>query len=173
MTSGLFSLRHHSEADVAAQPEELFALLDDHARLARHMEKPTLMTMGSVFHIETDSLRGRAMGSVIRMSGTVLGARLSVEEVVTEYRPPLSKAWETCGEPRLLVVGDYRMGFNIAPRNGVSRLTVFIDYNLPERGMSWWLGRMFGGLYARWCTRRMTEDAVRSFRSEAVHHDQR
>jgi hypothetical protein len=173
MTGGRFSLRHHSEADVAAQPEELFALLDDHARLASHMEKPTLMTMGSVFHIETDSLRGRTMGSVIRMSGTVLGARLSVEEVVTEYRPPLSKAWETSGEPRLLVVGAYRMGFDIAPRDGGSRLTVFIDYNLPAHGISRLLGRMFGQWYASWCTRRMTEDAVSSFRSEAVHHDQR
>lgn len=163
MTTGPFTLHQQSEADVAATPEELFALLNDHARLARHMEKPSLMTAGGVFRVETDALNGRAVGSVIRMSGTVLGAVLSVEEAVTEYRPPISKAWETRGRPRLWVVGGYRMGFTISPRSNGSRLTVFIDYGVPERGVARLFGRLLGKSYARWCTRRMVEDAVSSF----------
>lgn len=172
MTSSRYALHQRSEVEVAANPQDLFALLDDHARLARHMEKPSLMTLGAVFHIEADALQGRALGSVIRMYGAVLGAGLSVEEVVTEYRPPLSKAWETRGVTRLLVVGDYRMGFNIVPGNRGSQLKVFIDYNLPERGLAWLLGWMFGKLYARWCTRRMAEDAVGLFRLEREFHEE-
>lgn len=163
MSQAKYPQHHESEACVDATPEELFALLDDHARLARHMERPSLMTVGGVFRVETDALHGMAVGSVIRMSGTVLGIRILVEEVVQEYRPPHSKSWETCGEPRLLVVGGYRMGFTISPRGGESLLTVFIVYRLPERGVARLVGRLFGKSYARWCTQRMVQDAVSSF----------
>jgi hypothetical protein len=57
-----FPLHHQSEADVAATLERLFAHLDDHARPARHMERPSLMTAGEVFKIETDAQKGRAVG---------------------------------------------------------------------------------------------------------------
>ena len=167
MSQTQYPLHHVSEEGVAAKPEVLFAFLDDHARLARHMEKPSLMTVGGAFHVETDDLHGRALGSVIRMSGSVLGVGMWVEEIVTEYSPPHSKTWETRGEPRLLVIGGYRMGFTISPRAGGSHLTVFIDYRLPERGIARLLGRLLGRSYARWCTRRMVQDAVSLFRVAA------
>jgi hypothetical protein len=168
VTTEQFPLHHQSKVDVAASPDELFALLDDHERLARHMERPSLMTARGEFKVETDARHGRALGSVIRMSGIVLGIGLSAEEVVTGYLPPLSKTWETRGEPRLLVIGAYRMGFTISPRDGGSQLTVFIDYRLPHRGVPRVLGSILGGLYARWCTRRMVEDAVSAYRVEKV-----
>ena len=38
--------RHHrSEVDVRAEAQVLFAHLDDHRRLAGHMEKPSLMIL--------------------------------------------------------------------------------------------------------------------------------
>ena len=149
---------------MAAKAEELFAFLDDHARLARHMERPSLMTAYGVFRVETDALHGRAVGSVIRMSGSVLGMEMSVEEVVTEYVPPRSKVWETQSKPRLLVVDGYRMGFTVSPRDGGSLLTVFIDYGLPRDGVARYVGLLFGRSYARWCTQRMVQDAVSRYR---------
>ena len=161
--SSRYALHQRSEVEVAANPQDLFALLDDHARLARHMERPSLMTAGC--RLSRRDRRSARKGAGISDSdvGAVLGVGLSVEEVVTEYRPPFSKAWETRGVTWLLVVGDYRMGFTIVPGNRGSLLTVFIDYRLPERGVAWLLGRLFGKSYARWCTRRMVEDAVSSF----------
>lgn len=109
--------RHHrSEVDVDIDAHRLFAYLDDHKRLAGHMEKPSLMMAGATMRVETDTLRGQAVGSVIRVTGRVLGLNLAVEEMVTERVPPLRKIWETCGEPRLLVIGSYRMGLTISPR---------------------------------------------------------
>jgi hypothetical protein len=154
-----YPLHHRSEVVVAADPDTVFARLDDHRRLASHMEKPSLMTAGSSMRIETDSLGGQAVGSVIRMMGRVLGVSLSLDEVVTERTPPWRKAWETVGEPRLLVIGAYRMGFEIAAEGGASRLTVFIDYRLPSRGLARGLGLLLGRNYAAWCTRRMANDA--------------
>lgn len=78
--------------------------------------------------IETDERHGQALGPVIRMTGRVLGLDLRIEEVVTTYEPPRRKVWETRGEPRLLVIDQYRMGFTIDPAVRGSRLAVFIDY---------------------------------------------
>ena len=157
---GRYPLHHRSEIDIDIDAHRLFAHLDDHKRLAGHMERPSLMMAGATMRVETDALRGQAVGSVIRVSGRVLGMNLTVEEVVTERVPPSRKIWETRGEPRLLVIGAYRMGFTISPQGGLSRLMVFIDYQLPPRGFARMLGLLFGATYAAWCTRRMTTDAM-------------
>lgn len=147
---------------VSASPELLFAYLDDHENLARHMMQSEGMMAGSAMHFEFDAARGRTIGSEIRMRGKVLGISLAVRETVTERVPPYRKAWETEPNPRLLVVGRYRMGFEIAAEGHRSRLTVFIAYALPP-----WPWRLLAliahRLYARWCTQSMAADAEHHF----------
>jgi hypothetical protein len=154
-----YPFHHESQVDIDADEATLFAHLDDHRRLSGHMEKPSLMMAGAVMRVEMDALQGQAVGSLIRVTGRVLGIHLEVEEVVTERMPPSGKTWETRGEPRLLVIGAYRMGFRISPYAGRSRLVVFIDYQLPPAGLPNALGRLFGRAYAEWCTKRMAGDA--------------
>ena len=113
--------------------------------------------------VEFDAGRGRKLGSRIRMSGRVFGIELTLEEVVTERVPPRRKVWETQGVPRLLVIGHYRMGFEIAPHGENSMLQVFIEYALPEGVPGRWLGRLLGRYYAKWCTQRMLDDAMKHF----------
>ena len=163
MAGDRYPLHHRSEVDVGTDAHNLFSLLDDHRRLSAHMEKRSLMMAGATMRVETDALKGQAVGSLIRVTGRVFGVNLMVEEVVTERVPPLRKTWETRGEPRLLVIGSYRMGFNISAQGDRSRLVVFIDYQLPPRGFAHWLGLLFGRAYAAWCTRRMATDAVAAF----------
>lgn len=161
--SNSYPRHHRGEVNVHAEAQALFALLDDHRRLAGHMEKPSLMMAGATMQVETDALKGQAVGSVIRITGRVLGLSLAVDEVVTERVSPFRKTWETRGEPRLLVIGSYCMGFAITPQRDCSRLMVFIDYQLPLRGVSRALALIFGRTYAAWCTRRMTIDAAAAF----------
>lgn len=71
------------------------------------------------------------------------------------------------GSPKLLVIGHYRMGFELSPRGKDSLLRVFIEYALPVKAPARWLGRLFGGYYARWCTQWMVDDAVKHFSSVA------
>ncbi len=71
--------------------------------------------------------------------------------------------WETIGEPRLLVIGAYRMGFAISPHAPGSRLVVSIDYRLPASGIERVLGWLLGRVYAAWCTQRMVADARAAF----------
>ncbi len=113
--------------------------------------------------IELDAAEGRAVGAKIRLRGRVLGIPLSVEEIVTERCPPLRKVWGTTVRPQLMVIGRYRMGYEITPKAQSSQLRVFINYALPDGPISYWLGRLLGNFYARWCTRRMTNDAATHF----------
>jgi len=150
---------------VDAPAETVFSRLDDPRLLSAHMSSSSWMMAGSRMALELDASQGRAVGASIRMGGRVLGIALSLEEIVTERNPPRRKAWETTETPRLLVIGHYRMGYEVTPQGNSSLLRVFIDYALPEAGLSRWLGRMFGGDYARWCTQRMAGDAQEYFRT--------
>lgn len=165
----LFPLHHRSEVLLAGEASRLFAHLDDPHRLSKHMESRSAMTAGASMHVETDDGLARSVGSVTRMRGRVLGLDLFVEEVVTWRNPPRQKVWETVGEPHLLVIGAYRMGFIIDAVRGGSRLVVFIDYRLPTRGAGRWIGPLLGRIYAAWCSRRMTEDARAAFGALLAH----
>jgi polyketide cyclase/dehydrase/lipid transport protein len=158
-------LNHRSEASamVRAPVERVFAHVDDHERLSSHMSESSWMMAGGRMKIELDNGRGREIGSRIRLAGRVFGVELSVEEIVTERIPPRRKVWETTGSPKLVVIDQYRMGFELSPSGKDSMLRVFIEYALPDKAPARWLGRLFGMYYAGWCTQRMVDDAVKHF----------
>jgi hypothetical protein len=159
--------RKHDESTVElpAKAEDVFAHLDDHSRISGHMNRSSWMMLGSRMDVHVDDGKGQRIGSVIRLDGRVLGLPLGVAEAVVERTPPTKKAWETIAEPNLLVIGSYRMGFEITPEGRRSRLRMFIDYDLPRKGLGRWLGPLLGPAYARWCTRKMAQDAAAHFAS--------
>jgi hypothetical protein len=161
-------LRYEASAMVQAPVERVFAHVDDPARLSAHMSESSWMMAGSRMRVETDAGRGQAIGSRIRLCGRILGFKLFVEELVVERRPPHGKSWETSGTPKLIVIGHYRMGFELTPQDGACRLRVFIDYSIPPGPPGSWLGRLLGSCYARWCVQRMISDAVRHFAAPAA-----
>lgn len=152
--------RHYAEkVTIPAAAEEIFSHVDDFARLSSHMSRPSAMMMGGSMDMSFDAARGQAIGSHVRMSGKMMGIEVVLEEVVTEREPPRHKAWETIENPRLVVIEGYRLGFDITAGNNGSELCVFIDYDLPARPASRWLGYLFGAMYAKWCVRKMVNDA--------------
>src|SRR5262245_36058332 len=159
-----FPFHHVSTVTLHAPPGAAFAHLDDFKKLSAHMERSSARLMGSKMTITTDALGGRVLGSKVRMDGQVLGMRLSLEEVVTEREPPFKKAWQTI-DAKLLVIGQYRLGFDLSPSGHHWLLRVFIDYDLPHRGFARWLGKLLGKTYARWCTEQMANDAAARFNS--------
>jgi hypothetical protein len=121
------------------------------------------MMMGAKMESSADQGQGRMIGSHIEMSGKVFGLALALDEVITERRPPEAKTWETVGTPRLLVIGPYLLGFTITPYGAGSEVAVFIDYDLPASAGGSILGRLFGGMYARWCVEQMLQAITRRF----------
>ena len=164
---GLFTHSCESSAVVRAPTDRVFAHSDDHTRLSSHMSKSSWMMGGGCMRVELDEGLGKKVGSRIRLAGRVFGIGLSVEETVIERDPPRRKVWETTRSPKLIVIGQYRMGFELLPNVGHTNLRVFIEYALPVRAPARWLGLLFAGSYARWCTRQMVDDAVKHFESAA------
>jgi len=159
----MFNYHYESNAIVRSPVNQAFAYIDDHTRLSSHMSESSWKMGGGRMEVVLDEGRGQKIGSQIRLIGRVFGIELSVDEVVTERNPPHRKVWETTGSPKLLVIGPYRMGFDLSPLENGSMLRVFIDYALPERAPAHWLGRLFGKYYAQWCTQQMVDDAVKHF----------
>ena len=174
VTAGRYPFHQRIKVDVAAAAPQVFGILDNHRRLAAHMEKPSIMMAGATMHGATDTLNGRSVSSLINVRTLILGVNLAGDEVVTERIPPLCKICETQGEPRLLVIGSYLMGFTISDRGNRSRLAVFIHYQLPRNGFPRVFGLIFGGVYAAWCTRRLATDALSACSDVAImqleHH---
>ncbi len=164
----MLPLRYESNGFVQSRMDQVFAHIDYHRRLSSHMSEPSWRTGGGRMETELDEGRGQKVGSRIRLSGRVFGVELSVEEIVMERNPPRRKVWETTGAPKLLVIGHYRMGFELSPQGNGSMLRVFIEYALPESGLARWFGRLFGRYYARWCTQQMVDDAVKHFETRPV-----
>lgn len=158
-----FAFHDESSGLVTAAPQVVFDHLDDPRNLASHMESRSAAMAGARMAIETDNMHGKAIGSVIRMRGRMMGITMELDEAVTQRQRPSLKIWKTIGEPKLLVIGAYRMGFRIRACEAGSLLTVFIDYDLPRNFIGRLLGRPLAPAYARWCCRRMVEDAARAF----------
>ena len=136
----MLPLRCQSTGFAQASMDQVFAHIDDHTRLSSHMGKPSWRTGWGRMETQIDEGRGQKVGSRIRLSGRVFGVELSVEEIVVERDPPRRKVWETTGTPRLLVIGRYRMGFELSAYESGSLLGVFIEYALPARAPARWLG---------------------------------
>ncbi len=166
MSDHLFPFHTENSAVANAPVDRVFAYLDDPKALAAHMEKSSMMMMGSRMSIDVDAEGGRGIGSKIRMHGSMMGISLSLEEAITERLVPHKKAWETIGTPNLKVMAHYRMGFELTPKGDSSLVRVYIDYSLPTKVPESWLGRLLGSVYARWCTKQMADGATRHFDSK-------
>lgn len=164
-------MRHFEQSiDLHASVGAVYAHLDDFERLGAHMMHSSWMMAGSAMRYEFDAERGRKLGAKVRIVGSFLGIELMIDEEISRYEPPLRKAWTTVGKPKMIIMRGYSLGFDLAATADGCRLTVFIDYELPERGMARWLGRMFGATYARWCVTSMITDAAKAFGSPHVPH---
>ena len=104
---------------------------------------------------DIDEGQGKKIGSHIKMSGKIFGLSLFLDEIVTLREPPTSKEWETVGVPRLIVIGNYKMGIALKKIDQGTNLTVFIDYDLPRSFGVKLLWLLFGGVYAKWCVKQM------------------
>ncbi|WP_261336657.1 hypothetical protein [Rhizobium leguminosarum] len=160
---------HSAQADVeiAASAERVFDYLDDQPNTGAHMKRSSMMMLMGSMAYSFDYARGRSVGSVITMSANVAGLKLHAEQIVTQRQPPFIKAWETRGEPHLLVIGHYRMRFQIEAMGGLSRLHVFIDYNDPPSIIGRRAGTLLAAIYARWCVKRIATDAEEAFAAKS------
>lgn len=152
---------YESSATVAGTAAEVFAVADEPDLMMRHMSRPSLMMGGGALRCDIDALGGKAPGSVISFKGKAFGLSIEATEIIEERVPPSRKSWTTIGSPRLVVISDYRMGFEVAPVPAGSALRVWIDYALPRAGWTRFAGLLMGSMFARWCVENMLREVER------------
>ena len=158
--------RHHEESVlVPSTPDEIYTFADDHKNFASHMNKPSWMMGGASIETKVDEGKGQRVGSHIKMRGKVFGFNLFLDEVITKHSPPHLKEWETVGNINLLVIDHYKLGFKIISEAEHSKLTIYIDYNLPKSFFPQLLGLLFGSVYAKWCVRQMINGVDTHFKT--------
>ncbi|OQW47472.1 MAG: hypothetical protein A4S09_15235 [Proteobacteria bacterium SG_bin7] len=162
-----FKYHYETKAILQASPQSAFDYLNDHRNLSAHMGKSSWMMAGSKMDVKLDEKQGQGVGAEIILYGKMMGIELFVREFVTVSESPKKKIWETSGPQKLLILDQYRMGFELIPAGENSELKVFIDYNLPH-GAQKILGVLFSKFYARWCTEQMAKDAKMYF-SKRLH----
>ena len=169
MTSQTKVRTYSESAKILANPSEVFDYIDDHSKFSSHMNTSSPMMGGGKMNTYIDELKGKTVGSHIKMDGKVFGIYISLDEVVTEHVPPHRKVWKTVGTPKLLIIGQYQMKVEIEPDGVGSRLTISIDYDLPKSFV--WLGRLLSGWYAKWCVQQMLYGTQKYFiRTEGGEH---
>lgn len=157
-----FSLHYEVVGELPVKVERAFEYLDDPMKLSSHMNASSGMMMGSKMETRLDEGRGQKLGSKIIMEGKVLGITLFLEEIISSREPPFRKEWTIIGEPRLLVIGAYKMGFELKSVGQKTSMRMYIEYNLPKPIFSRILGLFFSGFYARWCTKQMLRAAQKA-----------
>ena len=158
-----FSHSASAERMVRADLREVFDEIDRAERMSAHMGRRSGMMAGGTMSMATDAGGGKAVGSRTRLSGKVLGMNLWADAEVVERTPPWRKSWQTIGEPRLLVIGPYRMSVRLDESGPATHARVVIDYSPPGKRPWRWLGTLLGPRYAKWCVTQMAADLERTF----------
>ena len=155
----MYDRHEETIVEVSAPIERVFEAFDEHARMSSHMSRRSWRMGGGKMDVTYDSGRFQRVGSHLILSGRVFGLHLYVDEVVVKRELPATKVWETVGAPRLLIIGSYRMGFELQTRESRTQVRVFLDY-APPQTRTRVLGWLFGRVYARWCVRQMANQAA-------------
>lgn len=156
-----FTNHYEDSVLIPAEPESIFTYADDHTNFSSHMNNSSWMMGGGKMETQADEGKGQKLDSHIKMSGKVFGINLFLDEVITRHEPPIYKERQTVGKINLIVIDNYILGFEIKPESSGSLLRVYINYDLPKSAKTYWLGVLFGKMYAKWCVRQMI-DSTRS-----------
>lgn len=158
--------RYEKTAYIQADAANIFAYADNHANFSSHMNTSSWMMGGGSMNTEVDADKGQKVGSHIKMSGTVFGVQLYLDEVITVHNPPHKKEWQTVGDINLLVIDHYTLGFEITPQESGTILKVYIDYLPPRSARTYLIGLLFGHMYAKWCVEQMIKGVTDHFSSK-------
>ena len=166
-SAGSFTHSYSSKVLLNTDTKTAFEYLDEPKKLSARMGRSSMMMAGSKMDMILDEKQGRDLGSVIKMTGKMMGLDLFLQEKIVDRKPFEKKYWEAFGTQRLVILDQYRMGFSLKELGKQTELTVSIQYRLPSKGISRIIGKMLAGFYAKWCTEQMTKDAERAFESKS------
>lgn len=143
---------------IRAPVEKVFAFLDDLSKTGMHMSERSMMMMGSKLELERLPGPEKGEGATFRWSGKVLGLPVNFTETVTRWKKNEEKVWETVGEPRMIILGWYRMRLTTEPKKSGTSVLLEIQYEPPKGFFYKLLSAFLARQYAGWCLNQMLGD---------------
>lgn len=158
------------KVDIHAPVSAVFSHVDDIRNTGWHMTESSMPLMGSKLNLEIISKKPTGLGATYRWYGKVMGLTMDFTETVTQWERNRARVWKTIGKPRIIIMGNYEMWFNLKPVGDKTRLTFGIAYDLP-RSFFWKIvGLLLAAPYSRWCLRNMCRDAKEALELKTLMH---
>ena len=150
------------EMIIHSPPQKVFAFMDDLSKTGMHMTENSMMMMGSKLMLEQLPGPCRGVGATFHWHGKVMGMPVDITETVTKWIEGQEKVWETIGQPKIIILGWYRMILKTKPSKEGTLASLQIDYTQPDGWFYKLLYFLLSRWYCNWCLNNMLNDTKRN-----------
>ncbi len=146
---------------INANPEQVFAFMDDIENTGMHMTNTNAPLMGGKIKIHWLSENKTGLGAKYKWLGNVMGMKMDFTVEVTKWTQGKVKIWETTGNPKMIVLEWFRMFLLLSPINhGNTQAELSIYYTKSKGNI---LHFLLAKSYALWCVKSMLNDTKKHF----------
>ncbi|QJB37246.1 SRPBCC family protein [Chitinophaga oryzae] len=139
---------------------KVFRCIDDLAVTGMHMNRSSVMMMGSKLHLQYLTEKKEGTGTKYRWTGKIMGIPLDFTVEVTKWIDGKEKVWETIGQPKMIIFSWYRMDLTISPVDDYcTKAALSVTYEKPKGFINKILCILLADWYCRWCLKKMLGDA--------------
>lgn len=145
---------------INANPQDVFAFMDDINNTGMHMTETNPQMMGSKLNLEWLTDHKTGLNTKYKWTGKVIGMKMRFTVIVTNWEDGKSKTWETIGDTKMIVISWYRMYLELKPNeDGTTTAKLGILYTKPKNLLGFFLGKR----YSIWCVKSMLNDTQKHF----------
>ena len=132
------------------------------------MSENSMMMMGSKLTLEHLSGPERGVGAIFRWLGKIMGMEIDITERITTWIENREKVWETIGQPKIILLGWYRMILKTSAVKEGTLTSLQIDFTPPSGFFYKILYFLFSGWYCNWCLNNMLGGDIMAADKNAV-----
>jgi hypothetical protein len=150
------------EIIIYTSPQKVFSHMDDLSKTGMHMKENSMMMMGSKLSFERLEGPLQGIGTTYRWHGKIMGLPVDITETVTKWTENQEKVWETTGDPKIILLGWYRMILKLMPVKEGTLVSLQIDYTQPNGVFYNFLYFFLSRWYCHWCLNNMLNDSKKT-----------
>lgn len=142
---------------INSTPEKVFAYMDNISNTGMHMMERSAMMMGSKLQLKQLSENASGLNSEFRWSGKMMGFPMDFTILFTKWIKDKEKIWVTIGEAKMIILKWYQMHLLLLPEEQCTKVSLRIDYQLPDSYFYRIIAFFLAPCYANWCLTNMLE----------------
>lgn len=153
-------------------PEKAFAYMDNIGNTGMHMTKSSMPMMGSKLELKQLSENATGLNSKFRWFGKMMGFTMDFTVVVTKWIKDKEKVWETIGEPKMIILGWYKMHLVLSPEGKNTKAELSLAYTKPTGLFFKFIAFFLAPFYANWCLNNMLQDSKKFLEATSKKQNQ-